>query len=653
MASRPSRRRGLDRSGTRRLTGVAQAAARMRADLPFLCLDLGVLGAAYGVFLLLRFDGSIPQQSWWRFEHFVPVALALHILIQWACGLYGRIWEHAGVQEARRIVLACAAGLVAVIPLSQMSALRIPLSVAVLGCVVGTMFVGTSRFEARLFALRRRDDYLPVTRVVVVGAGDAGAMVLREMLDHREAGHVPVAVLDDDPRKKGRTLLGVPVMGGSGDLVSVVERVRANLVLLAVPNAPGELIGQCAAQADIAGVPVKLLRPSADWMQGRSMRDARAVGIDDLLGRDPVDIDLAAIDELCRGKRILITGAGGSIGAEISRQVSRFDPEVLVLLDHDETHLHDLMCTLSGNSTPVLSDIRNRRETERIFMGFRPDLVFHAAAHKHVPLLESHPAEAVRTNVVGTRNIVEAARAAQVRHLVFISTDKAVRPANVLGHSKRIGEQLVLGGAPADSAWCAVRFGNVLGSRGSVIPTFLRQIAEGGPVTVTDPRMTRYFMSIPEAVRLVLQATAMSGGGEIFMLDMGQPVRILDVAERLIRLSGRAVGDEVEVRITGMRPGEKLAEELTIPDERGCGTAHRSIVRLEPQLVDTDQLLVDISRLAQIADDGEPLDIARELQAVSSGVDIRDRVFEISPGIVDIDGVDLMNEGNTWNSATI
>ena len=637
------------------LNRIAQASARMRADLLFLLFDCVVLGAAYGVFMILRFDGAIPHRFWRGFEAFLPVALLVHVAAQWMWGLYGRIWSHAGVQEARRVLLSCATAFVVVVPLSQAPTKLIPLSVAGLGCIAGTMLVGASRFEARLFALRRHGELAPHARVVVIGAGEAGAAVIREMLDHPEAGQLPVALLDDDSHKRGRSLLGVPVLGSSSDLADIADRTRANLALLAVPAASRDFVRRCALGAERAGLPLKILRPPAEWTSGRSMRDARAVSIDDLLGREAVAIDVEAVRELCCGRRVLITGAGGSIGAEISRQVAVLGPSQLILLDHDETHLHDLSLTLANSPTVVLGDIRNDLQMYRLFDRTRPDVVFHAAAHKHVPLLESHPDEAVRTNVIGTRNIVNAAEKAGVKRLVFISTDKAVRPANILGYSKRLGEQLVLGSAPKDAAWCAVRFGNVLGSRGSVVPTFLHQIAEGGPVTVTDPRMTRYFMSIPEAVQLVLQASALSTGREIFMLDMGQPMRILDVAERLIRLSGRAIGEDIEVRITGARPGEKLTEELAEPEEVGAPTSHPSIVCLEPLPADLDRLRSSIAVLELAARVAEPDEVARLLEDVSRGAELDLRTIDLDTSAfqLDIANASPTSQGWTWSSATI
>ena len=313
-----------------------------------------------------------------------------------------------------------------------------------------------------------------------------------------------------------------------------------------------------------------------------ALRQAREPRIEDLLGRTPVPTDLESVRRSLEGRRVLVTGAGGSIGSEICRQVAGLHPAQLVLLDHDETHLHDTAATISGSCEQVLVDIADRAAVLEVFDRVRPEVVFHAAAHKHVPVLEQYPIEAARTNVLGTLNVVDAAAVMGTSRFVQISTDKAVRPSSVMGASKRVAEQAVLAHAPKGAAYSTVRFGNVLGSRGSVIPTFARQIAQGGPVTVTDPRMTRFFMSVEEAVQLVLQAAELSRGGEIFMLEMGVPVRILDLAERMIRLSGCQVGIDIPIEITGIRPGEKLAEVLSTPDEQVLATSHPYINRLLP-----------------------------------------------------------------------
>lgn len=579
---------------------VARSAVRLRSDVPLACLDALLVALAYGVVLVGRFEAAVPRDFLDQFLGFLPLALLVHLAANWAWGLYGQMWRHASVQEARRILLAGGSATVLLTTLVLQGPRReVPLSVLLLGGLLASIFVGGLRFQSRLFAFRRHGDRGNATRLVVIGAGDAGAAIIRELQRDPASGLVPVALLDDDPRTHGRRLNGVPVIGGLGQLQEAATECGAEQALLAIPSADGQLVRAVANAADAAGLPVKVLPRPRELVDGEvSVRDVRDLQIDDLLGRQQVATDLDAVRAILAGRRVLITGAGGSIGAEIARQVADCDPSALLLLDHDETHLHDAAASISRPCTQLLADIRDRQLIVSLFERFQPQVVFHAAAHKHVPLLEAHPCEAVATNVLGTANVLAAARGAQVERFVFISTDKAVRPASVMGATKRLGEQLVLTTAPHDGRYCAVRFGNVLGSRGSVIPTFMRQIEAGGPVTVTHADMTRYFMSISEAVQLVLQAAAFSNGGEVFMLEMGEPVRIMDLAERMIRLSGRCVGTDVAVRITGMRPGERLEEELRAPEEAPSPTPHPSIVALQPHTFDAGRLRATVRAFA-------------------------------------------------------
>jgi FlaA1/EpsC-like NDP-sugar epimerase len=602
---------GRDQGRGRPLERLAVAATRVRGDLPLALLDAVFVVAALGGVLTLRYDGVVPAAAWDRFGVVVPVALGVTVTANWTWGLYGQIWRHASVLEARRIALAGSTVMVTLTALFAIGPRLVPLSVVILGSGLYTMLAGAVRFQSRLFALNRRhEDEQQGLRVAVLGAGESGAMLVRDMLRTPKAGLVPVAMLDDDPRKHGRSCMGVRVVGPLADLPSIIDEHGVHQVVLAIAGPSGSLVRRAAALADEAGVPLRVLPDVGEIVNGQvSIRDLRDLRIEDLLGREQIQTDLDAVRSLLQGRRVLITGAGGSIGSEIARQVAACDPAALYVLDHDETHLHDLCSGLPTAATQVLADIRERDVVLRVFRKCQPEVVFHAAAHKHVPLLESHPIEAIRTNVVGTANVVAAAAAIGVARLVFISTDKAVRPSSVMGASKRLGEDIVLGCRPEGARYCAVRFGNVLGSRGSVTPTFLRQISSGGPVTITDARMTRFFMSIPEAVQLVLQAATMAAGGEVFILEMGEPVRIIDLARRMIRLAGRRVGTDVEIRITGMRPGEKLVEELHTPDERLLPTAHPSIGQLLPATPDRHAVDHVIVRLTALSDQGADHDV--------------------------------------------
>lgn len=576
-------------TGTKR----ARVLSRLRSDLPLALVDMMVVAGSFLVLLAVRFNGNIPGEYQSRLLGFLPVIILIHLGANLAWGLYGQIWRHASVAEARRIVFAGATAGALIFLVNPLRAFPVPRSVALLGAFLAAMVMGAARFQGRL---RRRSgvaaDGEAATRVAIVGAGDAGASIVREMQRQSQPDRVPVVIVDDDPRKQGRSMLGVPVVGGIPTLHEVVRQFGADEVLVAIPSADQQLINDIMDRAELAGVPLKVLPPVRDLLGGRpSVRDARDINIEDLLGRAQVTTDIEEIRAVVGGATVLITGAGGSIGSEIAKQVAELEPGRLVLLDHDETHLHDVAGQLDRPAQLDLTDIRDRDRVAALIREVQPDVVFHAAAHKHVPLLEAQPIEAVRTNVLGTYNIVAAAAECGVDRLVFISSDKAVRPSNVLGYSKWLGEQLVLLLAPPGSRWCSVRFGNVLGSRGSVIPTFARQIAAGGPVTVTDPRMTRFFMSVRESVQLVLQAAVLSeGGGEIFMLEMGEPVNILELAERMVRLSGHQVGTEIPIRFSGWRPGEKLAEDLQNPEEQASPTRHPSIVRLTPIRIEAERL---------------------------------------------------------------
>ena len=568
---------------------VAAAASRIRSAILFVILDAVAVVIGYGLAEVTYFRDTAPTGYWFHFIGFLAIAVIVTILCNRLFGLYGRMWRHAGADEARQLLLSVATTLCVLIafwPVGNAIHIElVPPFVVVVGCMFAASGMGVIRFHSRLFAWQRGSKRLGL-RVAVIGSRDAGAAAIREMLRSPGAGLVPVAVFDDDERAHGLSLLGVPVVGSINEIPKATSRFTIQQVLLAIPSPSPELVERALRASEEAGVSMKMLPGVKDMLNEpnhlAALRQAREPQIEDLLGRTPVPTDLEAVRRSIEGRRVLVTGAGGSIGSEICRQVSTMGPAQLVLLDHDETHLHDTAATLTSPAEQALVDIFDREAVFETFERYLPEVVFHAAAHKHVPVLEEHPLEASKTNVLGTRNVVDAASSVGTRRFVQISTDKAVHPSSVMGASKRLAEQTVLAHAPVGGAYCTVRFGNVLGSRGSVIPTFARQIALGGPVTVTDPRMTRFFMSVEEAVQLVLQSSVLSEGGEIFMLEMGVPVKIIDLAERMIRLSGCQVGIDIPIEITGMRPGEKLNEVLSTPDEEILATSHPYINRLVP-----------------------------------------------------------------------
>jgi FlaA1/EpsC-like NDP-sugar epimerase len=576
-------------AGLPRTERISVMAASVRSRFVFTLMDAAVVVAGYGLAQVATLRDRAPSDYWEGFLLFVAVAVVAHLSFNGLFGLYGRIWRHAGVEEARAIVVACGAALAVLLAAYGVARAlhvpHVPLRVLPIGCLMTMMGVGVIRFHSRLLGWQRGNRSTGL-RVAVIGSNDAGASVLREMLRDPSAGLLPVAVFDDDRRTHGLSLMGVPVVGSIDDIPAVAPRLGIQQMLLAVQDPPSGLVERCLNAAESAEIVLKVIPGVRDIVGSAtppgafSVRSAREPRIEDLLGRSEVVTDLAAVRSSLMGRRVLVTGAGGSIGAEICRQVATFDPELLLMLDHDETHLHEVSSTASCRFEQLLVDVSHGPALESAFSRWQPDVVFHAAAHKHVPILETHVVEAVSTNVLGTLNVMKAAAQCGVGRFVLISTDKAVRPISVMGATKRLGEQLLIDRAPTGSAYCTVRFGNVLGSRGSVIPTFRRQIAAGGPVTVTDPHMMRWFMSVEEAVQLVLQASVMADRGDVFMLEMGEPVRILDLAQRMIRLSGYHPGTDIPIKIVGRRPGERLHEELYDAREQLVTTSHPSILRL-------------------------------------------------------------------------
>jgi FlaA1/EpsC-like NDP-sugar epimerase len=602
--------RDIDRSRERLgwLT-VARVASRIAPDIPMAVVDCCIVVVAYTALLLLRFELTVPSEYWRRFGVFLAVAVAVHLVSNRLWGAYGQVWRHASVREARALLLAGTSSAIVLLAAFAWRVDSVPMTVVVVGPVIATIFMGAARFQYRLFAFRRLASRPSGLHVAVVGAGSAGASVIHEMQSNDRIGMTPVVIVDDDPRIRGRLLHGVRVAAGLDDLERIIQEYDVHQVLVATGPPQPALARRVAEEAAAAGVPVKVLPDMAGMIHDPvSVKEARDLAIDDLLGRQQAKVDLEGVRALFRGHRVLVTGGGGSIGAEISRQVARLEPSALFLLDHDETHLHDAAQRLPEFAVQLLADVRDRVEIDAVFSRVRPDVVFHAAAHKHVPILEQHACQALATNVFGTVNVVDAAVRAGTERLVLVSTDKAATPVSVMGASKWLAEQTLLARAPAGRRYCSVRFGNVLGSRGSVIPTFQAQIEAGGPVTVTDPRMTRFFMSTREAVSLVVQASAICENHEVFMLEMGEPVNVLDLARRMIELSGYEVGSDIAIEITGPRPGEQLTESVHGDGEEIVDTAWPSILSLRPITLDpasVEHALDDLGRVVASDDDEE------------------------------------------------
>jgi FlaA1/EpsC-like NDP-sugar epimerase len=552
----------------------------------------------------------------------VGLALVIKPVVYYFFGLYRRIWVYASVNELKLIASAVtvASGLVSFVMVGMfilhLFGPGLPRTVLAIDWILSLIFVGGLRFLIRMLAENQAVNGAHGGRakqVLVIGAGDAGALVVREMQRSNMLNLSPIGFLDDDPAKQKHQIYGVPVIGSLDNLAQVLDTHPVDEVIIAIPTAPGRVVRLVSDVCRLKGMPFRTMPGIYELIGGKvSVNRLREVDITDLLRREPAIIDNKLIGSSLSGKRVLVTGAGGSIGRELCRQIARWDPAELTLLGHGENSIFETFLELKeGYSSlalhPVIADVRDSSRLATIFKDHHPQVVFHAAAHKHVPLMEVNVEEAITNNVVGTRNVVQAAVTHGVERLVMISTDKAVRPANVMGATKRLAEMIVLDAAQhTGCAFTVVRFGNVLGSRGSVVPLFKQQIARGGPVTVTHPDMERYFMTIPEAVNLVLQAAAMGQGSEVFLLNMGQQVKILDLAEDLIRLSGLEPARDIEIVFTGVRAGEKLSEELWEDHSSFLPTDHPEIFRSqEDEQVDGQRLEGAINALQHLAEQGE------------------------------------------------
>lgn len=554
----------------------------------------------------------------------IVLSLLIKPTIYYFFGLYRRLWVYASVSELKLIAVAVTTASVVVSGLGltfySFGWLGTGFSRTALAIdwLLSLIFVGGTRFGLRILA----ESSLPRIstgkgrKILVIGAGDAGALVVRELQKNPQLNLDPIGFLDDDPSKQKHQIHGVPVIGKLTDLASLLDERPVDEVVIAIPTAPGRVVRLVADVCRLKGVPFRTMPGIFELLGGKvSVSRLREVDITDLLRREPIRINDASIGATIAGKTVLVTGAGGSIGRELSRQIARWNPAKLILLGHGENSIFEALLELNADYPtleliPVIADIRDAVRLEAVFGQHQPQVVFHTAAHKHVPLMEANPAEAVTNNILGTKNLVETADRQRVERFVLISTDKAVAPSNVYGATKRIAEMIVLDAAlRTGKLFTVVRFGNVLGSRGSIIPKFKHQIAAGGPLTITHPDMERFFMTIPEAVYLVLQASAFGQGGELFVLNMGTQVRIVDLAEDLIRLSGLEPGRDVEIVFTGIRPGEKLSEVLWEPGTPLEKTAHPDIFRIGDGRDDTSGLVAAIERLSALAqaDDGEQI----------------------------------------------
>lgn len=568
-------------------------------NIIILVVDFLVIWASIVIAYLFRFNADIPSGYVSQLYIFAFAAtLACSITFAYF-NMYKRMWQYASIGEIIALVKAVLSGLVlAYLWTYLITTDPVPLSIATRTLETMLLFMGGSRFVWRLIRVNRSAKNTMNTNILVVGAGDCGAIIAKEIMTNRSFIQSKlVGFIDDDPYKRHMQVMGYPVLGNRGNIVEVVRQHGIHDIVIAMPSSKRAEISDLINICMQSGAKVKIIPAIDDIITGRlAIQTLRNVEVEDLLGREPVRIDMERVMDYVTGKIVLITGAGGSIGSELSRQIASFGPKKLLLLGHGENSIYTIEMELRTKFPraaleTVIADIQDRARMDEVFKQFKPQVVFHAAAHKHVPLMERNPSEAIKNNVFGTRNVADAADKHGAERFVMISSDKAVNPTSIMGATKRIAEMYIQSLNTASSTqYVAVRFGNVLGSRGSVIPRFKEQIAAGGPVTVTHPEMVRYFMTIPEAVQLVIQAGAFAQGGEIFILDMGKPVRILDLAKDLIRLSGLEPEADIPIHYSGLREGEKLYEELLTESEATTATQHERIFVGQPQVIDRTEL---------------------------------------------------------------
>lgn len=535
------------------------------------------------------------------------ILLLSHHLFAWLFDLYHRAWEYASVNELILIVKAVSASILVTALIVPLITMKPPFfRLYFITWMMHLILIGGSRLSWRLYRRMFMEDNVKKQPTLIVGAGEGGSMMINQMYRSPYMGMEPVLAVDDDPHKqKIHIAQGVKVQGTTNDIPELIKRFRIKKVIIAIPTLSQRRLQEITKIAENPGIDVLIMPNIEGVMTGEiEVQQLKRVDVEDLLGREPVELDMATISKELTGRTIMVTGAGGSIGSEICRQVCRFEPERIVLLGHGENSIYLIHQELQNlyqsriDIIPVIADVQDRNRIDQIIQTYAPYVIYHAAAHKHVPLMEANPREAVKNNVIGTKNVAELAKQYGVRKFVMISTDKAVNPPNVMGASKRVAEMVVqsLNDDNSKTDLVAVRFGNVLGSRGSVIPLFKKQIEAGGPVTVTHPEMTRYFMTIPEASRLVLQAGALAKGGEVFVLDMGEPVKIVDLAKNLIRLSGYTIED-IGIEFTGIRPGEKLYEELLSEEEIHPEQVYEKIYRGKVKTVSKAEIETIIEEL--------------------------------------------------------
>lgn len=573
--------------------------------------------------LFIRFDGHIEPQYISQMVDALPLLLISYMLMFWIMHLYTRIWRYAGMREVLAVFVATTIGTALFYSSMFVFGKSLPRSIYFITWFLTTGAVGMGRMLLHYVALHYSsgdDGESGQVNTLIIGAGDAGATIAREIERYHKRSRRVIGYVDDDMFKHNRLMNGFRILGNREDIPALVAKYKVEEIIIAMPSVKRDIIQEIMEICSPLKCKINILPGMYQLLDDEVLvSHLHPVSIEDLLERDEIQLDTSKVETYLKDKVVLVTGAGGSIGSEICRQVLRVKPKKLLLFGHGENSIYLIHQELrsiapEGTLVPIIADIRDKNQLEQIFKNYNPDVVFHAAAHKHVPLMEIQPIAAVLNNIYGTRNVADVAGAHGVDRFVMISTDKAVNPTSVMGATKRVAEKVVLGmNHTYDTKFITVRFGNVLGSRGSVIPLFRKQIEAGGPVTVTDPEMTRYFMTIPEASQLVLQAGAMGNGGEVFLLDMGEPVKIVDLAKNMIRLSGFEPNKDIRIEFTGLRPGEKLYEELLTSEEGTNTTTHKKIFEAALEDVNQEWLSREIERFDTCKTDIDVINVLQDI----------------------------------------
>ena len=589
-------------------------------------LDILFINLGYFISLCFEYGKEMKIEYFFNIRNLIILAIFTNILIFCFFNLYKNIWHMAGISECIRCLIASSISSILLILYKFIFNMDVTIVFLINSSILICMFSLLTRMSIRIF----RKIYFPYKlesnlrkNVLIVGAGHCGRIVIDEMNKNNKFN--PIGIVDDDLNKKGTFLNGVKVLGNRDDIEKICKRIKVDIILIAISNLSSNDKDEIIKRCENTKIKVKIIPSIYDLIDGNvKLTNIRDIDLRDLLGRDETRLDKEEVNNYIKEKIVIVTGGGGSIGSELCRQIAVFNPKKLIILDIYENYAYELENELKRNFKNldlevIIASIRDKSRLKKIFDKYKPDLIFHAAAHKHVPLMENNPEEAIKNNVLGTLNVAECADEFNLEKFVFISTDKAVNPTNIMGATKRIGEMIIQAmNEVSKTDFVAVRFGNVLGSNGSVIPLFIEQIKNGGPVTLTHKDITRYFMTIPEASQLVLQAGAYAKGGEIFVLDMGQPVKIYDLAENLIRLSGYIPNEEIEIKVTGLRPGEKLYEELLMDEEGLSETPHKKIFIGRPGDFELNKVKKDLNEL---------LDVVK----LSSKERLREKLHEVVP----------------------